>query len=216
LTSIKPIPNPRAKKRNPEAVQENILRVATEEFAAQGYAGARINVIAERTSTSKRMIYYYFSDKETLYRKVLEAAYRGIRHGELSLGLDDMSPVEAMSELVRYTFEHELKSPHFVRLVMNENIQDGRNLEDPSTFRELNAPATLRVASIYNRGVEQGDFRSGLSPVELHWYISGLCFFNMSNRATFGTAFGNELFTERGQERLCEHIIEMIIRFLRP
>lgn len=48
------------KTRNPEEVKRNILEIASEEFAENGFAGARVNVIAERTETSKRMIYYYF------------------------------------------------------------------------------------------------------------------------------------------------------------
>ena len=93
-----------AKKRNPEAVKANILRVATEEFATSGYAGARVNVIAEKTDTSKRMIYYYFGDKKELYRTVLEAAYRDIRLGEQQLHLNDLNPEQALRSLVAFTF----------------------------------------------------------------------------------------------------------------
>ena len=57
----------------------DILEVATHEFAEKGLAGARIDVIAEATRTSKRMIYYYFGSKEGLYIAVLEEAYRRIR-----------------------------------------------------------------------------------------------------------------------------------------
>ena len=60
-------------KQNPEAVQANILHVALEELAKNGLSGARVDEIAAKTETSKRMIYYYFGDKEGLYRRVLEA-----------------------------------------------------------------------------------------------------------------------------------------------
>ena len=52
-----------------------ILSVATKEFADKGLAGARIDEIAAATRTSKRMIYYYFGNKDGLYVAVLEAAY---------------------------------------------------------------------------------------------------------------------------------------------
>ena len=51
---------------------EDILAIATEEFALKGFSGARVDEIAERTQTSKRMIYYYFGGKEALYRAVAE------------------------------------------------------------------------------------------------------------------------------------------------
>jgi len=54
-----------------ERTKADILAVATEEFATYGLSGARVDAIAERTRTSKRMIYYYFKGKEGLYRAVL-------------------------------------------------------------------------------------------------------------------------------------------------
>src|SRR3546814_2239823 len=42
----------------------NIIDVATKEFAEYGLSGARIDEIAAKTKSSKRMIYYYFGDKE--------------------------------------------------------------------------------------------------------------------------------------------------------
>ena len=46
------------RKRNPEAVRANILAVAMAEFSLNGLSGARIDEIAAKTRTSKRMIYY--------------------------------------------------------------------------------------------------------------------------------------------------------------
>lgn len=56
-------------KQDPDAVKADILRVATEEFATHGLSGGRIDAIAKRTTVSKRMIYYYFGNKEGLYQK---------------------------------------------------------------------------------------------------------------------------------------------------
>ena len=63
--------------RDAERTRAELLDVATAVFAEQGYSGARVDEIAERTRTTKRMIYYYFGGKEQLYLAVLENAYRG-------------------------------------------------------------------------------------------------------------------------------------------
>ena len=68
--------------RDAERTRSDLLEVATEIFSEQGYSGARVDEIAERTRTTKRMIYYYFGGKEGLYLAVLEAAYRRIRETE--------------------------------------------------------------------------------------------------------------------------------------
>src|SRR5215207_9399041 len=68
-----------------DVTRADILEVATQEFAEMGLSGSRIDWIADRTKTSKRMIYYYFGSKEGLYRAVLAECYRRIRAIEATL-----------------------------------------------------------------------------------------------------------------------------------
>ena len=93
------------RKYDPEQTKRNIIEIATEEFAAMGLSGARVDAIAERTNTTKRMLYYYFGSKEGLYEAVIEEAYGRIRALEQSLHLDAMDPREGLRELVELTFE---------------------------------------------------------------------------------------------------------------
>src|SRR6266581_4456569 len=112
------------RSNDPEGVKRNILEVATAEFAANGFSGARVDEIAALTRTSKRMIYYYFSSKKGLYLAVIENAYRSIREVEAGLDLDSLDPETAMKALVGYTFDYQNAHPEFVRLVMIENIHE--------------------------------------------------------------------------------------------
>jgi len=201
-------------KQNPEAVKENILNAALEEFSERGFASGSINVIADKTATSKRMIYYYFGDKEGLYRKVIEKTYQDMREGEAKLDLDTSNPISAMRKLINFTFEHHAEQRDFIRLVMIENIHRAKHLGPKDEFSEINALAIDRVNEIYNAGVNQRVFRSGLCASQIHWQISAMCFFNVSNKATFSTAFGNDLFTERGQIELCRSIEDTVLAFL--
>ena len=57
----------------------------TQEFARHGLGGARVDRIAARAKTNKRMLYYYFGNKEALFRAVLEGAYARIRAAEQEL-----------------------------------------------------------------------------------------------------------------------------------
>ena len=79
---------------------------------------------------------------------------------------------------------------------------------------KVNAPAIQGLTEIYQAGVASGDFRSGLNVVELHWFISSMCFFNNSNRSTFSAAFGTEIFSDAGQERLRKEVEELICRYV--
>ena len=68
--TLRPAPT-RPETRNPERTQQRILQAAFKEFAAKGFAGARVDNIARRASINKRMLYHYFGDKEALFREVL-------------------------------------------------------------------------------------------------------------------------------------------------
>ena len=198
-------------KQDPAGVQKNILAVAMAEFSANGLSGARMDEIAAKTNTSKRMIYYYFGDKEGLYGRVLEEAYRQVRAGEQELELDHLPPVEALKLLAEFTFDHHSRHPDFIRIVMIENIHHGAYLEQSELIRLLNAGAIQKLEAICRRGRDAGLFRDDVTPLELHWHISALSFFNVSNRATFSRIFGDALFDDKGQQSLRQHMVEMVV-----
>ncbi len=57
--------------RDPQRTRDRILRAALDEFAAKGFAGARVATIAQRARTNVRMLYHYFGSKEELFRAIL-------------------------------------------------------------------------------------------------------------------------------------------------
>ncbi|GKY86514.1 TetR/AcrR family transcriptional regulator [Sinisalibacter aestuarii] len=195
-------------------MQQDILRVATTEFAEHGLSGARIDEIAAKTKTSKRMIYYYFGDKETLYARALESAYAKVREGEGKLDLAGLPPDEALARLVAFTFDHHRKNPDFIRMVMIENVHHADYLSQSKVIRGLNVAAIDKLTEIIRRGEAAGTFRPGLDPTELHWQISALSFFNVSNKPTFSALFGKALYSRAGQTALRDHAVEMILRYV--
>jgi len=65
---------------------------------------------------------------------------------------------------------------------------------------------------VYARGVAERIFRKGLDPLELHWQISALCFFNVSNRATFSRIFGRDMGSAKVQSSLKKRVVDMVMR----
>jgi AcrR family transcriptional regulator len=199
---------------DPARTMAGILEVATKEFADKGLSGARIDAIAEATHTSKRMIYYYYGSKEGLYLAVLEESYRRMRQIEGDLHLDDLEPEAALRRLVEFTFDRHADNEDFIRLVMNENIQQGTFLAQSTSIQQLNVPAIESIRRLYQRGVEQGVFREGLDPVDIHASISALTFFNVSNRHTFGLIFKDKARSAQSADRRAS-ITDMVVRFVR-
>lgn len=203
-----------ARTQDPEGTRQNIIEIASEEFALSGLAGARIDEIAARTRTSKRMIYYYFGDKERLYLSCLENAYRLVREGESKLDIEGLSPLDALRKLVEFTFDHHHLHEEFIRMVMIENIHHGEYLARSSVIRELNVTAIDTIKLLYERGVAEQLFRPHIDPIELHWQISALCFFNVSNRATFSKIFGRDIGSAKAQSSLKKNAVDMVLRYV--
>jgi AcrR family transcriptional regulator len=178
---------------DPERTKADILAMATHEFSENGFSGGRIDEIAERTKTSKRMIYYYFGSKDGLYRAVLTEYYRKLRSQEQDLHLEDLSPLEGMKRLVHFTVDYHIKNAEDVRLVMVENIHRGRHIQELPALETLNSSLVDLIGRICKRGVAEGVIRRGLDPMDVYMSIAALSYFNVSNRYTFSTIFGVDM-----------------------
>jgi AcrR family transcriptional regulator len=197
-------------QRDAERTRAELLAVATEVFAESGYSGGRVDEIAERTRTTKRMIYYYFGGKEQLYMAVLENAYRGIREAEQRLQVDHVDPAVAMRRLAELTFDHHLDHQAFIRLVAIENIHRGEYIGRLDSLRTLSRPATSVLDEILTRGREQGVFRADVDALDVHLVISSFCVFQVANRYTFGFLFDVD-FTEVGQRAHMRRMIGDVV-----
>jgi AcrR family transcriptional regulator len=200
---------------DPSRTMSDIIAVATSEFAEKGLSGARIDEIAALTQTSKRMIYYYYGNKEGLYLAVLEDAYARARSAESGLHLDDAPALDAFKKLVSFSIDYKLAHPDFVRLVMTENIHSAEFLSKSKTAVHMNTPAIDLLKRIYERGVLAGDFRAGLDPFDLHMMISALSIYNVSNRHTIAAIFKRDILDKTEIDRIRKNAIEMMVRFVR-
>ena len=204
----------KSRKNNPEKTRENILQEAIVEFVQQGLSGARVDAIAERIHTSKRMIYYYFGSKEQLYVEVLEKLYGDIRSTENRLHLAELAPQEAIRRLVEFTFDHHDRNVDFVRIVSIENIHNAEFVKQSQPIKAMNNTILDSLGVILQRGAEEGIFRQGLIALDVHLLISSFCFYRVSNRHTIGEIFQIDLPNEAIKQRHREMICESVLRYL--
>jgi AcrR family transcriptional regulator len=173
--------------------KEDILDVATAEFAANGYTGARVDEIAARTRTTKRMIYYYFTSKEGLYLSVLERVYAQIRRVERGIQIDELSPSEALRRLAEATYDHHTTHQEFMQLVSIENIHRAEHLRQSPTILRENATAITVLEAVIQRGVDEGVFRNDIDALDVHMIISAYACFHVANRHTFAAIFDRDM-----------------------
>lgn len=178
---------------DPEETRKDILRAAQNEFSSHGFAGGKIDRIAAKTKRSKRMVYYYYSTKKMLYIAALEDAYMTMREAERRLDLESEDPRLAIKRLVEFSFDYHSANPNYVKMIMSENINGGRYLAESSIVSEMHRDIIKRIERVLNRGYDQDLFGQAVSPIEFHLTMTALCFFNVSNRATFSFIFGHNM-----------------------
>lgn len=90
--------------RDAARTRAKILAAARDEFAARGFAGARVESIAKRAGLNKQLIYHYFPGKEALFEETLQAKYQRQRE----LREDETGPGELYRQRFRFAAEDEI------------------------------------------------------------------------------------------------------------
>ncbi|MCT9819841.1 TetR family transcriptional regulator [Microbacterium sp. W1N] len=191
--------------------QEDILEVAMAEFAANGYAGARVDEIAARTRTTKRMLYYYFGSKEGLYLAVLERVYAQIRRVERDIRVSELPPDQALRTIAVATYDHHTTHEAFIKLVSIENIHRAEHLRRSETILRENATAITLLEEVIARGVGAGLFRDDVDAVDVHMMISAYACFHVANRHTFAAIFNRDMLAPDLQESHRALIGDMVL-----
>jgi AcrR family transcriptional regulator len=201
--------------RDATRTRASILDAATHEFARSGFEGARVDRIAARAKTNKRMLYYYFGAKADLFLAVLERAYEHIRGEEQRLHLADLPPADAVAELVAFTWRYFLARPEFMTLLNDENLHRARHLKRSRKIRAMHSPLLATLSEVLDRGARQGHFRRAVDPVQLYVSIAALSYFYQSNQHTLSTVFGRNLMAPAARADRLAHVQSLVLGYLR-
>ena len=146
---------PKTGGRNPQQTQQRILEAALQEFAAKGFAGARVDVIARRARINKRMLYHYFGDKEGLFREVLRR-----KIAERSAWLAGAS--EEPTERLPAWFQLACRDREWIQLLEWEALQWGeKKVIDEERRQESIGRAVERVRQQQAKGLLDPDLDPG-------------------------------------------------------
>ncbi|WP_370155462.1 TetR/AcrR family transcriptional regulator [Ferrovibrio sp.] len=207
---------PTERRRDPVATRAALLRAAVADFAARGFAGARIDEIAQKAGVNKQLVYHYFGSKDELYRAALEAVYAEIRAREKALQLGDLPPVAAMERLVGFSFDYLAEHPEFIALLNDENRQEARHVRGSERLEEMHSPLVALMQETLERGAAAGVFRRDLDPVQMYISIAGLSYFFFSNNRTLSAIFGRSLDRPKAVSEYRRHVVRFALAALRP
>ncbi len=212
--SSRPPPDRAPRERSAAGTKARILEAALREFAARGFAGARVDVIASHAKANKRMLYAYVGNKDALWLATLESVYAAKRQEERRLAIASLSPEEAMRALIRFNFRYHREHPEFVTLVNNENLMGARKLERSKLVPQLYSPLLETLTDVLRRGQKARVFRTGVDPMQLYISIAALGYFYCSNIRTLSVIFATSLASPTGMRRREAHVIDVVMSYL--
>ena len=201
-----------------QSLKTRIFTAAIAVFAEHGLAGARMEQIASEAQTTKRMVVYYFKTKELLYQAVLQYVYSRIRETEQQLGLENLPPVEALVQLVKWSVRYHVEHADFMRIICMENMQRGKWLLASGDLKRLNKSALSLLEQILHRGQELGIFQPELEARDVHRLISSFSFYQVSNFYTFSSLYLDDPMPAIDDEAMvahhCDIAVKAVIRFV--
>jgi TetR/AcrR family transcriptional regulator len=194
---------PKAGGRNPQQTQQRILEAALQEFAAKGFAGARVDVIARRARINKRMLYHYFGDKEGLFREVLR---RKIADRSAWLAGAPEDPVERLP----FWFQLACRDRDWVQLLEWEALQWGeKKVIDEERRQESVGRAVERVRQQQARGLLDPDLDPGQLLISMMALTAYPLAFPQLARLATGLSVSDETF-QKQRETFLRQIAQLL------
>jgi len=136
---------------------DRILAAAAVEFAARGFAGARVDQIARRARVNKAMLYYHFQSKQGLYRALLRDTFSRAGERLQAIAASGAPPADQLDRAVEAIAGFVRQHQFFASIMLREIAESGAHL-DRDTLAAL-AAIPRAIGGIIQRGVEEGAFR---------------------------------------------------------
>lgn len=167
--------------------EEQILEAAEEVFQQQGFAGARMQKIADEAGINKSMLHYYFRSKDKLFQKIFQESVRQFIPVIFKVLNSDLALVPKVEKLVETYYEIFKENPHLPSFVIHEmNQHPDRFKEFMSTVGIEEMPA--KFAKQVQAEVEAGQMKR-IDPKEFIVNTIALCVFPVIARPMVQTVF---------------------------
>lgn len=192
-----------------------LLRAATAEFSEHGLAGARVDRIAEAAGTNKQAVYYYFENKEILFKAALMTAFEELMPDVSDIADSADSPEKKIENIVRKLFDRISKKNWILSLITFENLQKGIHLDKEvrENLLVVTRPFLLSLQTIVKEGVDTQIFRNIDSMLIAH-QLFALTEFYFTNQYTVSLTRGKNLRSQKSIAEWREHVIDVMLTTL--
>jgi len=193
-----------------KSTEDRIINAALDEFAESGYAGARVDSIAERGSANKAMIYYYFKSKEKLYERVLtdiaSEIYSQIKEG----AVEPSAPIDKIYAIIdKYSDLINMIDRRYMRIMMRE-IASGGDFFRKIAIPNLVVPVISIIEPLFKTGKERNEIRDLNPYMTFLQIIGGIIFFNIIKIPMEGSSVESKIFQDNYHEKFKVNMFKII------
>lgn len=165
----------RQKKEQGQRTRQNIIDVTTRLFAARGYAGTSLDLIAKEAQTSKSSIFWHFENKEDLLFTVVDKA---MTQWEVEAGKQILAQEDPPSQLAKLIDEYQelaINRPDTLRLLLGLLLETADANENVKRrFQKMYRGYRNSIQMIIDEGLENGSFSRQISGQHLASMILAL------------------------------------------
>lgn len=116
-----------ARRYDPEATREDILRAAEKIFAEQGFDRASTSEVARAAGVSQSQIHYHFGCKENLWEETHRRVFRDYYDVQLQILTQPVSEcTNRLEQSIEAYFRFFQEHPDFARMMMHNLLRGGR------------------------------------------------------------------------------------------
>lgn len=207
-------PLPKSVSNNPEAVRQRIVSAALTLFAKSGFDGTTITQISREAGVVSPLIYYYFADKDELWRASADFAISdwGGNLGPSQKELTDADPVTIMKVQVRRYIYFVARHREFGRLIINEAGTGHERLKWLITRHILPLHSSARES--VEKAVADGLVRKGVTPAFLNQFVIGGVSHFMNSRLMLMSIYGVDPNDEDTIDAFADFVIDFVFSWL--
>jgi len=202
--------------------REKIIRAAIDVFAIKGKHGATMDEIAARTGLNKAMVYYYFGNKENLFRQALLYIFTKIFKKVIG-PLSKKSPlgvnlVVELEQIIRRHFQIVSSQPIWARLIFYSLLNEEEDLKWAIETLQNTSPqfSPLPLLELIERGISQNKFRR-VDPRQTAVSLAGVNLFYFIGRPIAKILLGlkdeeEEVFMKQRKESVVDLIFHGLLK----
>lgn len=198
------------KKEDNLSSEEKVLSAAMEEFAEHGYAGARVDLIADKAKVNKGMIYYHFKSKEELYERILKDITDNIFRQIQEAAVGEGDPLEVFYSIInRYMKMLSSFDIKIFQIMLREIASGGKHFRKVA-IPNLAVPVFSLVEPLIKAAQEQGKMRDVHPYYTFFQIIGGIIFFNVIKIPIKGSGLEKVIFREGFSEEFSENLFKIL------